>query len=462
MKDNLTTKEDLIKKESEIILASLVGDVEGQQILEEMITEDHNFFPVNIPFVKLAELQILDEEGGANLSEKEMFKKAEISIGDLKKFVGSNEWGSARSNYDFLIENSAYYQKKELVEELGLRLARGSGTPKDIEKFEDQYFTIKKPRKRKSLLQIYADFEEELKAYEEGRLSLITTGIPQLDEKIIGIRPEDIFILGGFSGIGKTHLMVQLAISFLKQGKKVLFITTEMSEMEILIRFGSHIAQVLEGSVNNLEEFKASREKLRKSIKDFAKMYSGQLEILRQTNFETVLKIMKMSARHKMTDIVLIDYLQDMDTTEHYPDERYRLSFMCTNFKNFAKEFRVPLVINSQITEGATETYKGAQDIRNIATIGIILERSRKKEYDYVLKSDIPAWNAGSSESGMAVQPKNHYKARINIVKSRRGTLGTVFGYIEAPNPAFISINEPPDEEINNWTFINYQKPNRR
>ncbi|HON64821.1 MAG TPA: DnaB-like helicase C-terminal domain-containing protein [Bacilli bacterium] len=77
---------------------------------------------------------------------------------------------------------------------------------------------------------------DELDALMAGKTSAIPTGFYDLDNKIEGLRPSDVIIVGAKTSIGKTLFALNVALNVLKLGFPVGLISLEMSKNQIARR----------------------------------------------------------------------------------------------------------------------------------------------------------------------------------------------------------------------------------
>ena len=80
--------------------------------------------------------------------------------------------------------------------------------------------------------------EDEFLAYlgRRGGAAVMSTGIAGLDKELDGGLHAGLTVLGAVSSMGKTSLMLQMADTLAAAGRNVLFITIEMSRMELIAK----------------------------------------------------------------------------------------------------------------------------------------------------------------------------------------------------------------------------------
>lgn len=80
------------------------------------------------------------------------------------------------------------------------------------------------------------DFREEREDRLKIKDSKLQFGVSFLDDCLGGLLKEDLFVFGAKSGVGKTQLALQMAMSFALQGKKVCFLALESDKYELARR----------------------------------------------------------------------------------------------------------------------------------------------------------------------------------------------------------------------------------
>ena len=69
-------------------------------------------------------------------------------------------------------------------------------------------------------------------------------GYSLLDKNIGGVKPGDYTIIGAKSGVGKTTLALNIALNVLEEGKKVLIISREMTDVDAFDRFATMVSKI--------------------------------------------------------------------------------------------------------------------------------------------------------------------------------------------------------------------------
>lgn len=131
-------------------------------------------------------------------------------------------------------------------------------------------------------------------------------GYSLLDKNIGGVKPGDYTIIGAKSGVGKTTLALNIALNVLEQGKKVLIISREMTDVDVFDRFATMVSKIPSMKFRN-KDFTADDWKRFVSASGYLGEYEGKLLI--DNNSTKISDIIKLVRKYK-PDLVVIDYLQ--------------------------------------------------------------------------------------------------------------------------------------------------------
>ncbi|MEE4461051.1 replicative DNA helicase [Azotobacter chroococcum] len=187
---------------------------------------------------------------------------------------------------------------------------------------------------------------EELK----GELDGLSTGIPDLDEKLQGLKPEQLIILAGRPAMGKTTLAMNIAgHSAIRLKKQVLVVSLEMSNGQLMDRF-----LAAEGKIP-LQDIKSGRAAagengLRLTVAA-GKINDSGLAMSERPGL-TMSRIRSMARRHKRRyglDLMVIDYLQLVDEEERSGNRTEAVSAMTRAAKLMARELQIPVILLSQL-----------------------------------------------------------------------------------------------------------------
>lgn len=203
------------------------------------------------------------------------------------------------------------------------------------------------------------DMKEEIdKAAESwGKVSGISTGYPQLDAKIGGLKPGELILIGGETNNGKSALAQNIAVNVAKE-HGVLFITLEM----LITEAGSRIKHMNNGAVDDLNL-----------------MFQEEYQI-DYRHIDTLFK----NGVDSGVELVILDYLQYLGRGMTL-DEVARMSKL---MKSLALKYQIPFIVIVSLRKSDGGKFKRkwtdieVEDLMGTSAIGydadIALVTSRK------------------------------------------------------------------------------------
>jgi replicative DNA helicase len=269
-----------------------------------------------------------------------------------------------------------------------------------------------------------------LDLHNKARLNINEFGVPFgldfLDIRSGGAQGGDLITVAGRPGAAKTFLLLHMAISAHNKGNTVLFIPTEMSEVQyhrraIALRNNLNINRIKFGKLSTLvgeEIIKYDKQLLTNMENKFymtdASMSLGILDV-------------KSSAYVYKPDAIYIDgaYLL---RPEFYAKSRYEIvSSVAESLKSLAKEMNIPVFATYQLNKKTEDIYQ-SDVVRQLSSI--VIEMS-----DYEDDS-APMWGS-------------HNKAKLlNITKGRDGEEGNTIVLLDTEHTRIIQASN--DEEVEN------------
>lgn len=209
----------------------------------------------------------------------------------------------------------------------------------------DAYFELLKEREAVSL-------ENEEKA--EG-LQGIPTLIPSLNKYTSGFMPQQLITVGARTGVGKSVFAIMTAVSAARAKKTVLLFSLEMSSNEIMDRIIANMSGV---SLTKLKQGIVSPEE--REMLAVAAAELSEMNIIVDTDAKATLdsvrsKCLRQSQTEVGLDIVILDYLQLLSSSERFGSRQEQVADLSRNMKLMAKSLNVPVMILSQMNRGNKE-----------------------------------------------------------------------------------------------------------
>ncbi len=285
------------------------------------------------------------------------------------------------------------------------------------------------------------------KAYErDGKLSGVSTGLIEMDQKLGGLQKSDLIVLAGRPAMGKTSLATNIAFNIAKayrsetradgsletvNGGIVGFFSLEMSAEQLATRIiaeqsGVASYKIRRGDVTD-EDFHSVTEAARQMQHvPFFIDQTGGISIAQLTARARRLK------RQRGLDVLVIDYLQLLSGSKSggQINRVQELTEITTGLKALAKELAVPVIALSQLSrqvENREDKRPQLSDLRESGSIeqdaDIVLFVYRE---EYYLQNKQPEIGTEDHAKWMMKCEQANGKAEVIIGKSRHGPTGSI------------------------------------
>jgi replicative DNA helicase len=236
----------------------------------------------------------------------------------------------------------------------------GYSLPEDIEavidQFESMVFGVAERRVTdtlKPLHDLLSDTLDRLEAlYDRGEsITGVPTGYVDLDERLSGLQPSNLVIVGARPSMGKTAFALGLAAHAAMEARvPVLLFSLEMSHAEITSRLLCSEARVDATRIRNGKLLESDWPKISHAISRLgeAPIYVDDNPNL--TVMEVRAKARRLKSRLGELGCIVIDYLQLMSGRQRAENRQVEVSEISRGLKILARELEVPVVALSQLS----------------------------------------------------------------------------------------------------------------
>jgi replicative DNA helicase len=249
-----------------------------------------------------------------------------------------------------------------------------------------------------------------------GGLTGATTGLTDLDNQLGGLQGSELIILAGRPSMGKTALAVRIAEAATLNKSPVLFVSLEMSRLELAERLICGYASVNGHKLRN--GFLTPQDQA-KMIKKASELNAVPLYIDDSPN-RTMTEIAASARRLKRQGglgVIIIDYLQLIDPDDSRDPRQEQVAKIARRLKGLARELEVPVLCLAQLNRQAEASKDNIPRLSHLRESGAI-----EQDADVVLFVHREEYYANSDEEKEALKGK----ADIIIAKQRNGPVGTV------------------------------------
>ena len=195
------------------------------------------------------------------------------------------------------------------------------------------------------------DYYKREQAQKEGKFSGIPSTFKKLNIKTGGFNKEQLIILAGRPGMGKTSLAISFMITAAYYKSKCAFFSLEMTSERLMDKVICSLANINHSDFKRgqlLDEQKRKAEECLSIIENWNVTFNDTM----LTSIEQIhANCRTIKDRHGL-DIVFIDYLQLMRTTEKTGNREQEISTMSRKAKMMAVDLQVPVILMSQLNRG--------------------------------------------------------------------------------------------------------------
>ncbi|MEG2457829.1 MAG: replicative DNA helicase [Bacilli bacterium] len=201
---------------------------------------------------------------------------------------------------------------------------------------------------------VKAQAEIELLAKNGADITGIASGYYELDARTTGFHANELIILAGRPGMGKSALALNLATNMAINSKKsVAFFTLEMGAEQIVNRMFSSVGQIDSQKLRTGKLEHNDWKKLNEAMSELADTHIFIDDSAGITVGEMRNKCRKIKNSSTGLDIIFVDYLQLLSSSTKYAGNRVQeVSEVSRDLKKLAMELNVPVVALAQLSRG--------------------------------------------------------------------------------------------------------------
>lgn len=383
----------------------------------------------------------LDAVGGAS------------AIVDLARAVPSAT--NVEAYIKVVLENSKLRSLLIVAEAIRRRAnADGANPDKLVELVENACWDISNRSSRRDAGWITIE-DAALEAYEsaEKEPDVIPTGFVELDDCLCGgLSKPELIIVGARPGKGKSAFMIAASMNAARLGKNVGYFSLEMSTKQNGQRALASTSLVGIGKMRKGPKMMTERdwaammaglERLHDDMNGHFKLYKGYA-----LTVEKIAMLARHAHKRGELDILVIDYLQLLYSSEKTANEVERIGRVCKKLKELALELDIPILTASQIRRQGSEESKrkpraptldelrGSGDLEQDADTVLLIHTPEDPE-DATLKR-LPPNHVGifeRAQNAMAVP------FTVEIAKQRQGALCRTWCLFKGMNMRFYEDN---------------------
>uniref|UniRef100_UPI0040471747 replicative DNA helicase n=1 Tax=Aliarcobacter sp. TaxID=2321116 RepID=UPI0040471747 len=275
---------------------------------------------------------------------------------------------------------------------------------------------------------------EKMKKMGNTHLIGETTGFDALDKRTTGFNEGDLIIIAARPAMGKTALVLNMALKNVERGRGVIFFSLEMPAEQLMLRMLSAKTSI---PLQNLRKGDMDDQQWSNLSAAFDDLNTKKLFVDDggSININQLRARVRKLAQNEANNIglVIIDYLQLMQGTGN-KDRHQEVSDISRGLKMLAREMKIPIIALSQLNRGLENRPDKRPMLSDLRESGAI-----EQDADiimFVYRDDVYKERDEARKEKEAKDKGEDYKskfinkpveeAEVIIGKQRNGPIGTV------------------------------------
>ncbi len=301
----------------------------------------------------------------------------------------------------------------------------------------------------------------------QGKITGVTTGLTDIDQKLGGLHNSDLLIVAGRPSMGKTVMGVNIAFNAARaylesgggEGAVSAIFSLEMSAEQLAARILADISSVSSDKIRKGELMDSDFQKFIES----GRLLSSLPLFVDDTPALTVGAVRTRARRLKRTEnlgLIVIDYLQLLSGSGGGRGSENRvqeISEITRGLKALAKELNVPVVALSQLSRAVESRDNKRPQLSDLRESGSIEQDADVVMFlyreQYYLEREEPSRKAEENEEKFNDRYEQwqqrcavtHNIAECIIAKQRHGPIGTIKLFFEGQYTRFSDLDTHHD-----------------
>ena len=263
----------------------------------------------------------------------------------------------------------------------------------------------------------------------------LKTNMLDFDNEIIGIPRKCLTILAGRPSMGKSTLVLQMALNIANNGKKVIFFSQEMNKKELIEKIIANKTQLKQIDLQKhnvkIQEIEEIQNK---------ELIKNNLYIVEKTvkpiDIENYIKV--FNNKIAPVDLIIVDHLQIAESNNETNNNNNKYDDITREYKRIAKQYNCGFICLSQLSrmvETREDKHPLLSDLRDSGTI--------EQNADLIMFIFRPYYylkDSAKIDKQKLDEVKN--TAEITIQKNRNGKCGLIKMYVDLSRSLFTDFIE--------------------
>mgnify|MGYP005764209209 FL=1 len=306
-----------------------------------------------------------------------------------------------------------------------------------VEEAEKSILNVSKTRRTtefRSVQEVLTKTQEDLEklAQNKGKVTGLTTGLIDLDNLTNGFSPTQLVIIAARPAVGKTAFALNIACAAAKNTKKnIAIFSLEMPAEQLIMRMISSLGQIDNKKLQTGRMENEDWRRVNEAISQLADTNIYFHDAGGVTASEIKAKCRRLSTQGEGLGLVIIDYLQLIDSSSKYSGSRQQeVSEISRSLKTMALELEVPVIALSQLSRSVEKREDKKPVLSDLRESGSI-----EQDADIVAALHAPEVDAPPDDTlPVPIQ--------LIILKHRNGPIATIDMLFKKRTSTFLSIKK--------------------
>jgi replicative DNA helicase len=261
---------------------------------------------------------------------------------------------------------------------------------------------------------------ENLDAVRRGDIVLIPSGLPDMDRLIGGFGKGEMTVIGARPAVGKSAFGMSIALAAARAGKRVLVCSCEMSDVQYAQRVAAEITGISSMRLKKADLTDDQWVRVGEALNDMASLDIGFTFDIKCV--EDLYSVCLNEQDDHGLDLLVVDYLQLLDTKSRYESETVRISRVSTKIKQLALELKIPVIALAQVSrqEGVAERMPVLKELKGS---GSLEQDADRVIFLHRVVSATDAYCA-SHDALKRIQADGDQMIAVDVAKQRDGAIG--------------------------------------
>jgi len=273
----------------------------------------------------------------------------------------------------------------------------------------------------------------EMLVKNKGKITGLTTGLKDLDNVTEGLHETQLIIIAARPAVGKTAFALNIAAAAAKSTKKnIAIFSLEMPAEQLVLRMISSLGQIdnkkLQTGRLETEDYRRINEAMSQLADTNIYFHDGSSI----TASEILAKCRRLSTQGEGIGLVVIDYLQLIDSTGRYQGARQQeISEISRKLKTMALELNVPVIALSQLSRSVEKREDKRPVLSDLRESGAI-----EQDADIVAALHAPETDTPQTDDSIPSP------IQLIILKHRNGPTATIDMLFKKKTSTFLSLKK--------------------